>query len=292
MSWTYRGAKAVLATMHGKEAVIAPAMRDVLGMDLILPAGVDTDALGTFTGEVRRVGTMREVAIRKARLGMQATGLRIGIASEGSFGPHPVVPFFRAGLELMVLVDDERGVVISESLVADETNHDEILVESVSELDAVLPRLGFPTHALVVGPNATTSPWWRLHPEFAKMRKGIVSSDELVEAVAHAARISEDGRARVLTDMRAHFNPTRMQSIASLSTMLARRIAAQCPECGSPGFGKVSSASGLPCIECGEESIVPRGDILGCIACDCKREKRLRPPREFAEPGECPQCNP
>ena len=85
----YAGITAVLATMHGKERVIAPAFEDVLGMRIVVPPGIDTDALGTFTGEVPRDGTMLEVAIRKARIGMKIAGHSIGIASEGTFARHP-----------------------------------------------------------------------------------------------------------------------------------------------------------------------------------------------------------
>lgn len=288
----YQDSTAALATMHGKEIAIVPAMHAHLGLKVVTPPHLDTDALGTFTGEIPRVGTMREIAIRKARLGMRASGLSIGIASEGSFGPHPVVPFLRAGMELMVLVDDKRDLIIVESLVADEITHEEIVVASASELELFLPRARFPTHALVVGPNLTASPWWKLHPEHASPHKGIVTSDALVDAVARAARISEDGRARVSTDLRAHMNPTRMRAIARLASLLAARIATECPECDAPGFGGVGPAPGLPCRDCGEESITPRGDILRCVACEHEREERRLPIRESADPGECPRCNP
>lgn len=288
----YQGATAALATMHGKEIAIAPAMRAQLGLNVITPPDLDTDALGTFTGEISRVGTMRDVVIRKARLGMRISGLRIGIASEGSFGPHPHIPFFRAGLELMVFVDDERDLIITEALVAEEIIHDEAVVVSASELEPFLPRVCFPDHALVVAPNLTASPWWKLHPERARSHKGIVSYDELVDAVDRAGRISEDGRARVTTDLRAHMNPTRMRAIARLASLLAVRIATECPDCHAPGFGRVRAAPGLPCRDCGEESTIPRGDILRCVACEHEREQRRLPICESAEPGECPRCNP
>jgi len=288
----YHGATAALATMHGKEIAIAPAMRAYLGLDVVTPPHLDTDALGTFTGEIARVGTMREVAIRKARLGMRTSGLRIGIASEGSFGPHPHIPFFSAGLEFMVFVDDERDLIITESLIAEEINHDEAVVASAPELALFLPRAGFPTHGLVVAPNLTASPWWKLHPERARARKGIVTHDELVDAVDRASRISEDGRARVTTDLRAHMNPTRMGAIARLASLLAARIATVCPKCRAPGFGRVGSARGLPCRDCGAESSIPSGDIWRCVACEHEHEQRQLPIRESADPGECPQCNP
>lgn len=288
----YQHATAALATMHGKELVIAPAMHAHLGLNVITPPHLDTDALGSFTGEIPRVGTMREVAVRKARLGMRASGLSIGIASEGSFGPHPVVPFLRAGLELMVLVDVTRNLIITESLVTEEIAHEETVVANASELEPFLLRARFPTHALVVAPNLTASPWWKLHPDRAAAHKGIITSGALVDAVAHAARISEDGRARVTTDLRAHMNPTRMRAIARLASLLAAKIANECPECHAPGFGRSGPAPGLPCKDCGEESTVPRGDVLRCAACDHQREERRLPIRESAEPGECPRCNP
>ncbi|MEP7210173.1 MAG: DUF6671 family protein [Alphaproteobacteria bacterium] len=292
MSGTYRGATAALATMHGKERAIAPAMRTCLGLKVITPPDLNTDALGTFTGEIPRIGTMREVAISKARLGMRSSGLSIGIASEGSFGPHPHIPFLRAGLELMVLVDDERDMIITESLISEDVIHDEKIVGNVSELASFVARVKFPTHALVVGPNLTASPWWKLHPERARAIKGIVAYDRLVEAVDRASRISEDGQARVTVDLRAHMNPTRMQAIGRLASLLAIRVATKCPVCRAPGFGRAAPAPGLSCVNCGEESIIPRGDIWRCVACAHEREVARLPHREFAEPGECPCCNP
>ena len=77
LSAHFSGRRAALATMHGKEAAIAPAFRDRLGLVLETPQVIDTDALGTFTGEIPRVGSMRKTAIAKARLGMAATGLAL-----------------------------------------------------------------------------------------------------------------------------------------------------------------------------------------------------------------------
>ncbi|MEZ5786523.1 MAG: hypothetical protein R3D62_08665 [Xanthobacteraceae bacterium] len=60
----------MLATMHGKEVAIAPALRERLGLIVEVAEGIDTDRLGTFTGEIPRAGTIEEAAIAKARLGM------------------------------------------------------------------------------------------------------------------------------------------------------------------------------------------------------------------------------
>ena len=48
---TLSGRRAVLATMHGKEEVIVPALAP-LGLALSVCPGLDTDRFGTFSGEV------------------------------------------------------------------------------------------------------------------------------------------------------------------------------------------------------------------------------------------------
>ena len=70
----YAGRTAILATMHGKERAVAPALLETPGLTVTVAAGIDTDRLGTFTGEIDRPGDMLETARRKARLGMETTG--------------------------------------------------------------------------------------------------------------------------------------------------------------------------------------------------------------------------
>lgn len=83
----------MLSTMHAKEAAFDSAAKS-LGAQLIVPHGMDTDAFGTFTGEIKRQGDMREAAIAKARAGMSKAGCSIGMASEGSFARFPRRRFF------------------------------------------------------------------------------------------------------------------------------------------------------------------------------------------------------
>lgn len=130
--------------MHGKHKAIAPVLHERPGLQVIVPENLDTDRLGTFSGEVERPGTMLETAIAKARLGMELAGLRIGIASEGSFGPHPQVPFMAAGVELIVLVDDERDLVVSEQQVFADTNYSHATGKSLPEVAGFAETAGFP----------------------------------------------------------------------------------------------------------------------------------------------------
>lgn len=281
----YAGQRGVLATMHGKERAIAPALRDRLGLMVDLAPGLDTDSLGTFTGEIPRSGSIREAAIAKARLGMIRTRLPIGIASEGSYGPHPWVPFIAGGIELMVLIDDTRDIIITERQVEDSPVYAHAEAASADDLGTYLERLPFPLHALIVRPNKPKTPPFPMH-------KGLRCQQALADAVVECAAGSADGLAFVQTDMRAHMNPTRMAAIARLAYKLCARMATPCPVCNQPGYGLIDIETGLPCGWCGAPSMLVRHEIFGCVAC-AHREQRPRPDgRHHADPGDCPHCNP
>lgn len=283
----YAGQHAVLATMHGKQAAIAPVLFDRLGLSVSTAADLDTDALGTFTGEVPRAGTIREAAIAKARLGMKATGLTIGIASEGSYGPHPHVSFIAGGIELMVLIDDIRGIVVTEHLIDDVPMFAHAFVRVADELTDFLDRIGFPDQAVIVKPAEGKS-----ECEGRPIHKGLRRREELAKAVAQCASNSRDGRALVQTDMRAHMNPTRMATLRQLAHALAERLAMRCPSCGVPGYGQVDVEAGLPCEDCGAPSIMVRNHIFGCVVCEHREKSPRTDGITHADPGQCPLCNP
>jgi len=280
----YAGRTAVIATMHRKEEAVAPALMSTLGLVVTSTPGLDTDQLGTFSGEIPRDGTMLDVAVRKARLGMSAARVPLGLASEGSFGPHHAFPFIPAGMELMVFVDDERGIVITESLITEKTNYNHLVVLPGEASDEFLQRIGFPTHGLIVRPNEgeVTS----------ALAKGIVDPHSLMRAIEAAAAVSSDGRARMETDMRAHFNPTRMRSLAILAERLAQRLVRQCPACGAPGLGRTGSRTGLLCEACGTPTALVIAEILGCPACDYSEERPRGDGLQRAPAQHCPLCNP
>ena len=108
----YAGQRIALLTQHGKERVIAAALEPALGCHVTRVAGYDTDLLGTFTRDIPRAGTQIEAARKKARLGMELARLPLGLASEGSFGPHPMLGMFPWNVEFLIFIDDERGLEI------------------------------------------------------------------------------------------------------------------------------------------------------------------------------------
>ena len=79
--------------------------------------------------------------VRKARLGITRTGLKFGLASEGSYGPHPYIPFIPGGREIVLFIDDERGIEIRESIVVTRTNYDSQVCEPGDGLETALRRI-------------------------------------------------------------------------------------------------------------------------------------------------------
>jgi hypothetical protein len=280
----YQRRLAALATKHAKERALSWPLRRGLGLSLCVPPEIDTDTLGTFTGEIPRPGTPAEVVRRKARAGMDAAKLPIGIASEGSFGPHPMVPFLPADFEVLVFVDDEQGFSVSQEVVTTETNYAQQRCTNPDEALIFAKRVRFPSHALIVRPVG--------NPEPALILKGISDAEALGRLVQEAIDQSPDHAASVETDMRAHANPSRMRIIRHLAARLARRLRSLCPKCDCPGFGKIGAEPGLACEECGAPTGLTLREIYGCPRCQEQRLHTRADGRTAAPAQLCPECNP
>lgn len=282
----YVGREIALATKHGKEDAFGRPFRVCFGARITLAQTFDTDCLGTFSGERERTADALTTVREKATQAMNMTGLTAGLASEGSFGPHPEVPFLALATEQVILIDRALGIEVLERSATERTNYG---IRVLRDLDdpkthRFLERVRFPSHAVLVRPNQRPV----LHPIF----KGIRTHAELSAAVAKCAAASEDGQARIETDMRAHLNPTRMRHIRSLGVRLVRRLATHCPCCNRPGFGLLQIEPGLPCEECGHPTTMVLHEIHGCVACPERRSLPRRDRRNSAPAGLCPICNP
>lgn len=276
----YEARRASLATKHDKGRLVAPAMRDHLGL-VVVEVPVDTDVLGTFSGEVARPGSQWETAVAKARLGMRQMGCSLGLASEGSIGPSDALPLVLADVELVVLVDDDLGTVIGEyeAEVAPPAITVDVRPEELSSVP--FDRAGFPEHGLIVRPVGAWEP----------MVKGIHDVADLERAVVAAAAVSPEGVARVESDLRAHHHPRRQQVIRRAAERLAQRLAVRCPRCTAPGWGVTDRVLGAPCAGCGAPTIVPMADRWSCAVC----AHQLDEPTAHhggVDPGRCQWCNP
>ena len=281
----YRGERAVLTSMHGKDRVIAPILRHELGLMVGLAVGVNTDQFGTFSREIQRTGTQLDAARAKIAAGFKHAPLaRVGLASEGSFGPHPSFPFMAVGRELILMADRESGLELSGYDVSLETNFGHAVAKDFSAAFALAKRAGFPEHGLIVMACKDGEPAPHL-----MLDKEVTDVAALKAAVGCALRIS--GAAFVETDMRAHRNPTRMTAIERATRDLVRRFHSRCPECGYPGFDLTERILGLPCAWCGEPTRVIMAEVLGCLSCGHRKE-RSAVTNPTAEPGQCDSCNP
>ena len=277
----YRGHLAVLTSQHEKQRLLAPSFREVLGVELIERA-LDTDQFGTFYGDIERIASPLYTALAKARLGMKESGLPRGVASEGSIGPDLFIPFAISDIEHLVWVDAERDIVVSESYRSLDIRAASTRTFVGAELGGFLQRADFPRHRLIVKAE-NSSPLFCI--------KGIGSAQELESAITSCARHSATGAVIVESDLRAHCSPSRQANIAAVARLLAVRISTHCPECRTPGWGKVGVERGLLCRACSsfvEQAV--QGDLLGCVKCDYKKlELRVE---SRADPAICNWCNP
>lgn len=266
--------------MHGKQAVLVPPLVRELAITPIVPTGFDTDAFGTFTGDIARVGTALDAARRKARAAMACCGTRTAVASEGSFGPHPSMPLLPLAAELVVLLDDELGLEIIAEDTSIETNFaGQQVVDARGALDFAA-RVQFPSHQLTLLAAGTP----------AATVRGIADAERLGTEVERLLR--DHGPVTVQTDMRADRNPTRMRAIARAAERLALRAATRCVACAWPGYGLVGLERGLPCEDCGEPSELVRFELHGCARCGERTKRPRGDSRTHCSPGECQWCNP
>jgi hypothetical protein len=273
----------VLVTRHDKGQAVAPPFLQTLNA-VVTELRLDTDTLGTFSGEVEREGSALDCARRKSLWGIRESGAEFCLASEGSFGPHPYMPFLPCDREILYCVDRRHDFELHESRMTHETNYRMKSVSCLAELQEFARQARFPSHALIVRPNE-----WR---DKSVLFKGITSMDSLQDAFNESRRVSADGLAWVETDMRAHLNPGRMAVIAELATRMAQRLALACPACSTPGFGRLRVEKGLRCAACGTATELVQLEIFGCAKCAHQEARPRSDGQTAAEPANCPYCNP
>ncbi|WP_414565830.1 MULTISPECIES: DUF6671 family protein [unclassified Anabaena] len=276
---------AVLATMHQKERAIAPILEADLGIQVIVLENFNTDVFGTFTREIQRPGTQIAAARLKAEKALELTDENLVIASEGSFAPHPSIPLISSNREIVIILDKKHNLEIIGEEFSLETNHNHIVVESVEQAFQFANKIGFPSHGLVV--------MFSESPQCSQqVIKGIITEEQLVEAVQFVLENSPTGKAHLETDMRAMYNPTRMNNIAKATEDLVRKINSLCPKCSTPGFAITKKIPGLPCAICHSPTLLTLSVIYQCQKCGFSQEKPFPHASQYADPGQCMYCNP
>jgi len=275
----YKNKSVLLVSKHQKERVIHPVFQEITGCDIHV-SDFDTDKFGTFTGEIARTSSAYETCILKAKTVAKVAGYRLGLASEGSFGPHPAMPFLPSDHEIMVFFDQDNNWIIAEQLLTQKTNYNMMTIHADSDFDFFLRKVQFPSHALIL----------QTSDKQTILGKGINDYSTLEQLIT--AGFKRDRQLILSTDMRAMMNPTRMEILGELAKKLATRITQLCPECNAPGFGFKSTGGYLPCDLCRTNSNLYQHEIWGCISCTFSENKPRQDNKQTADPGFCNYCNP
>ncbi|HCW08504.1 MAG TPA: hypothetical protein DGG95_14190 [Cytophagales bacterium] len=270
----------MVCTMHGKERVMQPLIEKHLHLPSELVANFNTDAFGTFTGEIERAHDPVTTLRMKIKKALEHAGATLGIGNEGSFGPHPQIPFVPADQEIAMMIDLINNLEIVATVTSTNTNFAHAEITSEEELDSFARQVHFPTHGLILKQTN--------EGKVSYLEKGIANWDRLHEVYNQFKRM--EGTVAAETDMRAHMNPTRMQVISEATEQLIKNILSVCPSCHWPGFGPSEVTRGLPCGWCGAPTQRIRAVTSRCKHCDHEEEKAMNETK--ADPQYCDQCNP
>jgi hypothetical protein len=273
--------KLVIATMHGKELVLAPLLTEALGVEIVLPDSFNTDVFGTFTGEVERTLSPIDAAFIKCKTAMEQTGCDLAVANEGSFGPHPFIGLVSSDEELVVLVDAKHQLQIAAKELSTETNFDGKKCNSFGQVKSFAEQVHFPTHGLIIRKEKDSA---------SPIIKGITDWDALEKETA--VFIQSYGQVFIETDMRAMYNPTRMKVIEAAGNKLITKIFSSCPQCNAPGYDVVDYVSGLPCSICDTPTRSTLAHLYKCGNCSFKEKKMFPYGKETEDPMYCDVCNP
>ncbi len=277
----FGGRSIVIASKHKKQNAMAALLEKELGVTCIVTDNLDTDLLGTFSGEIERELSPMDAARQKCMLAMELTGADLAVASEGSFGAHPLLYFLPADDELLVFVDKKNDVEIVVREISTKTNYNAKEVSTEEDLLAFAQSAQFPSHALILKDKKEG---------FSAIAKGIVETKELLDSFKQF--METYGSVYVETDMRAHLNPSRMQVIEETTEKLIKKIKSTCPSCNTPGFGIKDATPGLPCENCKAPTKSTLFHVYACQKCNHTYEAYFPNGKQEEDPTYCDRCNP
>ncbi len=277
----FTGRKLLIATKHHKEKVIAPILEEQLGVRCFTNNQFDTDILGTFSGEVERSLDPIATARKKCLMAMKASGCDLGVASEGSFGPHPTLFFIPTDEEFLIFIDLKNKLEIVAREISTATNYSSAEVSSLEELEEFATTASFPLHGLILRKDRKDKKY---------LVKGIATFEQLQEEF-HAIH-DKFGKVWVETDMRAMHNPKRMEVIRAAADKLAKKVNSHCPKCDLPGFDILRTEAGLPCSACGFPTRSLLKQVYACKSCQFKEVITYPEKKNTENPMYCDNCNP
>lgn len=277
----FNNRRIIIATHHQKEQVIAPLLKSHFNIDCFVPQNYDTDRFGTFSGEIERTQSPLETLRKKCLVAMNEFDYDLGIASEGSFGPHPTLFFGHADDELVLIIDKKNDLEIIAREISLETNFNSETISSLVELKEFANKAHFPSHALILKAE---------NEQNSKIIKAIQTWDELEN---HFINLKKGyAKIEVETDMRAHLNPTRMKVIEMAMEKLIQKMKNCCPNCQTPGFDVKEIIKGLPCEWCHNPTNSTKAFRYECKKCNFSKTENYPNDKKVESPEFCDYCNP
>ena len=277
----FQGRKLLIATMHGKEKVLAPIFEKKLKVHCELAVGFDTDQFGTFSGEIERTEDPVQTARIKCKTASENFGYDLVLSSEGSFGPHPGLIFIPADEEFLFLFDAQNQLEIIARNLSTSTNFSSRDIRTVTELMEFAKAVKFPEHGLILKAG---------HDQDKQVIKGIQDENQLLESFR--SMMKRNCMVTVDTDMRAFCNPTRMRVILETAELLVRKIESVCPQCGMPGYDVVKVQAGLPCSLCYSKTRSTLSYKYCCQSCNFREVVNYPHGKTHEDPMYCDYCNP
>ena len=271
----------IIATKHEKEKVIAPLLEKELGVFCFVNENFDTDTLGTFTGEIGRELDPIATARKKCLMAMELNNCDLGVASEGSFGPHPSLFFVSADDEFLIFIDKKNNFEFIVRELSTVTNFNGKEIKTKEELLEFAHSINFPSHGLI-------------------LRKAKGDTNEIIKGITEVNHLNESfhklfdkyNSVYAETDMRALYNPSRMKVIGSATEKLIAKINSLCPQCSNPGFGITDAKRGLECGLCGSPTNSTLCYIYVCQHCQYVKEEMYPHKKTTEDPMYCDYCNP
>jgi hypothetical protein len=276
------GRNLTIVTKHEKEKAIGPVLNEGLGVNCTTSCGIDTDQLGTFSGEIERLLSPVDAARAKCNLALKVHGVDLIVANEGSFFPHPMVPFLTISEEVIFLVDKRNEFEFYTKRISNNLTAFSELVTNDAQVLSFLEKTDFPNHNVII--SGQLDGVFHVFKDFSDAKEVLTKFNALLC----------DGSVdlKIETDLRAMNNPTRMLEIGEATRLFLQELLSQCPHCMRYGFVVTEVLNGLPCWACGLPTLSPKEKRKECKGCGHVDNEPFDAQKRWEEPQFCLNCNP
>lgn len=271
--------KVAFVTKHGKDAVILPILNKYYNITESETLAIDTDKFGTFNRLTKREGTATETLIRKIEAGKQESNADLIVASEGSFGPDPILPFLPLDAEQVALYEKRSNNIYIGEKLSNKTNFSSLQATTLEEAFSFIDKQDIPKNNILIRKNEKSK---NIFADFESKKQ----AKEIAEKV-----FSKGFKKQVFleTDMRSDRNQIRQSIIQDASEELVNNLKRICPGCESKGVRPKGIEPGLPCKICNLPTDEAAFKIYSCPTCEHEYKEKIE---GQGNPANCARCNP